>query len=93
MIFDCWTPRAERGRGHYAEALRQAAANLLSEGRAAWIFSGATNKASLRGILKAGFQYRFSFVRRTRVGRADVCVAGTARPGEAVHQERHTSAA
>jgi hypothetical protein len=72
MIFDCWTPTAERGRGHYAAALRLAAAQLRREGRAAWIFSGATNAASLRGVLKAGFQYRFSFIRRTRMGRSVV---------------------
>jgi CelD/BcsL family acetyltransferase involved in cellulose biosynthesis len=69
MIFDCWTPMAVRGRGHYATAIRLAAADLQREGRAAWIFSGATNLASLRGVEMAGFQYRFSFIRRTRLGR------------------------
>lgn len=93
MIFDCWTPKAERGRGHYAEAIRQAAANLVREGRAAWIFSGATNKASVRGVLKAGFQYRFSFVRQTWLGQANVSVIGAARATEAVDQKRRTSAA
>jgi len=72
MIFDCWTPTADRGRGHYATALRIAAAQLRREGRAAWIFSGATNAASLRGVLKAGFQYRYSFIRRRRLGRSVV---------------------
>jgi CelD/BcsL family acetyltransferase involved in cellulose biosynthesis len=69
MIFDCWTPAADRGRGHYAAAIRQAAANLRRENRPAWIFSGARNVSSLRGILKAGFAYRFSLVRRRRFGR------------------------
>jgi CelD/BcsL family acetyltransferase involved in cellulose biosynthesis len=72
MIFDCWTPAAYRGRGHYATAIRQAAANLRREGRTAWIFSGASNPSSLRGILKAGFEYRFSLVRDCRLGRATV---------------------
>jgi CelD/BcsL family acetyltransferase involved in cellulose biosynthesis len=72
MIFDCWTPAAERGRGHYATALRQAAAKILREGRTAWIFSGASNASSLRGILKAGFVYRFSLVRRSRFGHAAI---------------------
>jgi CelD/BcsL family acetyltransferase involved in cellulose biosynthesis len=72
MIFDCWTPSADRGRGHYAAAIRLAADKLRSEGRAAWIFSGATNAASLRGVLKAGFQYRYSLIRRTRLGRSVV---------------------
>jgi CelD/BcsL family acetyltransferase involved in cellulose biosynthesis len=72
MIFDCWTPAAERGRGHYAAAIRQAAAQLRQEGRPAWIFSGATNAASLHGILKAGFEYRFSMLRRTQLGHSIV---------------------
>jgi len=59
MIFDCWTPSADRGRGHYATAIRQAAAHLQRENRAAWIFSGATNASSLKGILKAGFIIAF----------------------------------
>jgi len=72
MIFDCWTPAADRGHGHYAAAIRQAAVNLRREGRTAWIFSGARNVSSLRGILKAGFTYRFSLVRRSRLGRATI---------------------
>ena len=72
MIFDCWTPAADRGRGHYAAAIRQAAATLRREEREAWIFSGAKNVSSLRGILKAGFAYRFSLVRRSRLGRATI---------------------
>lgn len=64
------TGYADCGRGHYANAIRQAAANLHQEGRIARIFSGATNVSFLRGILKAGFQYRFSFLRRTKLGRS-----------------------
>jgi CelD/BcsL family acetyltransferase involved in cellulose biosynthesis len=70
MIFDCWTPLADRGRGHYATAIRQAAAQLPRENKTAWIFSGATNASSLKGILKAGFIYRFSLVCRRKFGRA-----------------------
>jgi CelD/BcsL family acetyltransferase involved in cellulose biosynthesis len=72
MIFDCWTPAADRGRAHYVAAIRQAAASLRREGKTAWIFSGAANVASLRGILKAGFEYRFSLVRRIRFGRSTI---------------------
>jgi CelD/BcsL family acetyltransferase involved in cellulose biosynthesis len=68
MIFDCWTPAANRRRGHYGTSIRLAAANLRSEGRSAWIFSGASNVSSLRGILKAGFVYRFSLVRHRKFG-------------------------
>jgi Acetyltransferase (GNAT) domain len=72
MIFDCWTPASDRGRGLYAIAIRQAAINLQQENRTAWIFSGASNASSLRGILRAGFTYRYSLVRRRRFGRATV---------------------
>lgn len=72
MIFDCWTPVMDRGHGHYVSAIRQAAANLHREGKAAWIFSGAGNLSSLRGILKSGFEYRFSLLRRRRLGRSTI---------------------
>ncbi len=72
MIFDCWTPAPHRRRGFYAAAIGQAAANLRREGVPAWIFSAATNLSSVRGILKAGFLYRFSLVRRSRLGRSIV---------------------
>jgi len=91
MIFDCWTPAAGRGSGHYANAIRQAAAKLRRERKAAWIFSGAGNAYSWRGILKAGFEYRFSLIRRSRFGRAMVtrCDTTTAIPPR---RELHSSA-
>ncbi len=72
MIFDCWTPHADRGQGSYASAIQCAASRLVSEGRTAWIFSGANNAASLRGILKSRFAYRFSLIRRRKFGRSSV---------------------
>jgi CelD/BcsL family acetyltransferase involved in cellulose biosynthesis len=72
MIFDCWTPAPDRGCGHYATAIRLAAATLSREGRPAWIFTAAGNVSSLRGILKAGFTYRFSLIRRTRFGHSAI---------------------
>jgi CelD/BcsL family acetyltransferase involved in cellulose biosynthesis len=77
VIFDCWTPSADRGRGHYASAIRQAADTLLRENRAPWIFCGAGNTSSVRGIWKAGFAYRFSLVRRRRLGSSVVTRQGT----------------
>lgn len=72
MIFDCWTPIAHRGRGYYATAIRLAATKLQHEGRDPWIFGAANNVPSLQGILRAGFNYRFSLIRRTRLNRATV---------------------
>src|ERR1019366_505545 len=68
MIFDCWTPAAQRGHGSYATAIRLAAAYLQRQQRQVWIFSAAGNESSLRGILKAGFVYRFSLVRSRTLG-------------------------
>jgi len=72
MIFDCWTPAADRGQGYYATAIRSAAARLGGEGKTAWIFSDAKNARSLRGILKAGFAYRFSLIRRRTFSRLTI---------------------
>jgi hypothetical protein len=68
LIFDCWTPIAYRGRGYYAQAISSLARALTHEGRNPWIFSAATNFASLRGIEQAGFQPRYSLVRRRAIG-------------------------
>ena len=72
MIFDCWTPASERGRGHYASAIREAAADLRRQGKGSWIFSAASNSSSLRGIQRAGFEYRFSLLRRRKFGRSTI---------------------
>jgi CelD/BcsL family acetyltransferase involved in cellulose biosynthesis len=64
LLFDCWTPAAARGHGHYSSAIRQIANQVRGEGKRPWIFSAATNAASVRGIEKAGFQRRYSLVRQ-----------------------------
>jgi CelD/BcsL family acetyltransferase involved in cellulose biosynthesis len=67
MIFDCWTPAAQRGHGLYATAIRLAAAEIQKQQKQAWIFSASSNKSSVRGIIKAGFVYRFSLVRSRKL--------------------------
>lgn len=64
MIFDSWTPVAQQGHGDYAMAIRLAAAYLQKQQRQVWLFSTARNELSFRWILRAGFVYRFSLVRR-----------------------------
>jgi CelD/BcsL family acetyltransferase involved in cellulose biosynthesis len=68
MIFDCFTPRSARGHGFFAEAIGAVARRLHSEGKAPWIFGAETNKASLRGIEKSGFTFKFSLGRRKVFG-------------------------
>ncbi len=69
MIFDCWTPAAQRGHGHYATAIRLAASQLQKQQKQPWIFSAVRNESSIRGILKAGFVYRFSLVSSRKLGK------------------------
>jgi hypothetical protein len=65
MLFDCWTPLAARGNNYFAIAVADIASRFHSNGQTPWIFAAAENLASLRGILKAGFTYRYT-KRRTR---------------------------
>jgi CelD/BcsL family acetyltransferase involved in cellulose biosynthesis len=68
LLFDCWTPSTERGRGHYKDAIEGIGAIVREQGRHPWIFSAAGNSASLRGIERAGFQMRYSIIRRRLLG-------------------------
>jgi len=64
IIFDCFTPASVRGRGLFQEAIGLLAGQLRAQGKVPWIFGAATNQASLRGIRKTAFQYRFSLGRQ-----------------------------
>jgi len=68
MLFDCWTPQAVRGRGYYGETIAMISKLLHERGSKPWIFSAATNIASIRGLQKSGFQPRYSLVRQRRLG-------------------------
>ncbi len=87
MIFDCWTPMAQRGQGHYVTAIRLAAAYLQKQNRQAWIFSGARNESSVRGIHKAGFVYSFSLVSRITLFRTTVSRCETATYRQSIKTE------
>jgi CelD/BcsL family acetyltransferase involved in cellulose biosynthesis len=64
LLFDCWTPVSARGHGYYGRAIGLIANQVRSAGQQPWIFSAATNTASVRGIERAGFQRRYSLVRQ-----------------------------
>ena len=64
LLFDCWTPVSVRGHGYYGEAISRVASRLHASGKSPWIFSSAANLASLQGVKKAGFEFRFSLTRR-----------------------------
>jgi len=64
LIFDCWTPGPERGKGHYPRAISMLAADVAAGGSMAWIFSAGENKSSRRGIVEAGFELQYSLIRK-----------------------------
>jgi CelD/BcsL family acetyltransferase involved in cellulose biosynthesis len=66
LLFDCWTPGSQRGRGHYGRCTSLVAAQVLERGQQPWIFSAATNVRSVHGLEDAGFATRFSLVRKKR---------------------------
>ena len=68
MLFDCWTPAAQRGEGYYGYAAAMIAQRMTERGKHPWIFSAAGNLSSVRGLEKAGFRKRYSLVRKRRLG-------------------------
>jgi CelD/BcsL family acetyltransferase involved in cellulose biosynthesis len=68
VIYDCWTPNSVRGHGYYAAAVSRMADKLSAEGADPWIFSAATNRASIRGLERTGFRCEYSVVSSRIVG-------------------------
>jgi CelD/BcsL family acetyltransferase involved in cellulose biosynthesis len=68
MLFDCWTPASALGQGYYAQAVELIAERVRARGQQPWIFSAASNLASVRGLEKTGFQRRYSLVRQHLLG-------------------------
>jgi CelD/BcsL family acetyltransferase involved in cellulose biosynthesis len=64
MLFDCWTPPPARGHGYYGHTVTLVAERMHRKGKKPWIFSAASNVPSIRGLGKAGFQRRYSLVRK-----------------------------
>ena len=68
MIFDCWTPHAVRGHGHYAQTVEALARLIEARGKRAWIFSATENASSIRGLQQTNFTRRYSLIRRRLCG-------------------------
>lgn len=65
VAYDVVTENAWRGRGIYPEALRLLSGLLAETGtRYLWIYAEEKNTASIRGIVKAQFEYRGSIEAR-----------------------------
>lgn len=69
VAYDVVTEPAWRGRGIYPEALRLLSGLLAESGtRHLWIYAEEENAASIRGIVKAQFEYRGSIEARRLAG-------------------------
>lgn len=94
MIFDCYTPALARGNQYFSKAITLLANRQRSLGKDAWIFGAETNHASLRGIQKTAFEYRFTlgqrtnFFRKTRVDSMPAPIALGSREDEALPVEK-----
>lgn len=64
IIFDCWTPPSQRGRGYYAETVSLIAEQAWKQGKAPWTFVAARNSSAIQGLEKSGFQQRYSLIRQ-----------------------------
>jgi len=53
-----------RGRGYYAQAIELIAEKMKANGKQTWIFCAATNVAAVHGLSKAGFEKRYSLLRK-----------------------------
>jgi CelD/BcsL family acetyltransferase involved in cellulose biosynthesis len=69
VIFDCWTAPAFRGQEVYPRVLSALARDALREHRRVWIYCLRENRASHRGIAKAGFRLHARMGRSRLFGR------------------------
>ncbi len=67
LLFDCWTPKPLRGRGHFTRAISQVAARISKSGKKAWIYSSDGLVPCNRGCERPGFTPRFSLIRRRKM--------------------------
>jgi GNAT superfamily N-acetyltransferase len=69
VVYDVYTTPEHRGQGVYTDALAWIRAKLAEENIVrCWIYAEQSNRASIRGISKAGFAYAGS-VRSLRFGK------------------------
>ncbi len=56
IVFDCWTPQSQRGRGYYGTAATLVAQAVAEDGKEPWIFTVKTDHAARKEIETAGFE-------------------------------------
>jgi RimJ/RimL family protein N-acetyltransferase len=69
-IYDCYTLPAHRGKGIYTDTLVRLLSGAQQEGaRSAFIAVDPENRASIKGIERAGFTARYKLSRSRRFGK------------------------
>jgi CelD/BcsL family acetyltransferase involved in cellulose biosynthesis len=68
ILFDCWTPARARGHENNGPPISLIAERMRGKGKKPWIFSAASNVASIQGLENAGFQRRYSLKHRRALG-------------------------
>ena len=68
MLFDCWTPPSASGQACYERAIDLIADRMRQRRKKLWTFSSKEGVSSVQRLEKAGFQRRYSLVRRRASG-------------------------
>lgn len=87
VLFDCWTPLRGRGDAAIGQLSRLVAERMREEGKKTWMFGAASNTSLIQQLEAAGFQPRYSVLRRQVLGwqkiRRRISKDGGAQAGEA----------
>jgi CelD/BcsL family acetyltransferase involved in cellulose biosynthesis len=80
LIFDCFTPPSARGNAFFSSSISMLADQLRAACKVPWIFAAPGNRASIKGIKKSGFTYRFRLRRNGIIPEAARDSAASPRP-------------
>lgn len=72
ILFECWTPTGARGHEYHGQLIRLVAQRMRERGKKVWISGTGSDVASIRELEKAGFQKRYTLVRRRFLGMQSV---------------------
>jgi len=68
VLFDCWSPVRGCGGAAFGQMSRLIEERMRENGKKIWAFGGASNTPLIQNLQNAGFQPRWSLVRRQVLG-------------------------
>jgi CelD/BcsL family acetyltransferase involved in cellulose biosynthesis len=68
MLFDSWPPIGTHSEASYRRMIGLIAERMREKGKKLWIFRAGIDLTSIQDLEKAGFQLRYSLVRRRALG-------------------------